>query len=151
MISVQAEAFDPGAEYRTLAARCADAGAIASFTGLVRPASDGEGVTELELEHHPGFTLKAIEGIATDAQARFELLGLVIIHRYGRLQPGEAIVFVAAAAPHRRSAFDAVEYLMDRLKTEAPFWKREHGPGGPRWIEARPSDHEDRARWERTE
>jgi molybdopterin synthase catalytic subunit len=151
MISVQAEAFDPGAEYRRLAESCPDAGAIASFTGLVRPASDGEGVTELELEHHPGFTRKAIEGIAEEGRARFDLLGLVVIHRYGRLRPGEAIVFVAAAAPHRRSAFEAVDYLMDRLKTEAPFWKREHGPGGARWIEARTSDHEDRARWERTE
>jgi molybdopterin synthase catalytic subunit len=148
MISVQAEPFDPGIEYARLAAACVDAGAIASFSGIVRPASDGSTVDALELEHHPGFTLKVIDGIAEDARERFDLLGLAIIHRYGRLQPGEPIVFVAAAAAHRRAAFDAVDYLMDRLKTEAPFWKREHGPGGARWIEARPMDHEDRARWE---
>jgi molybdopterin synthase catalytic subunit len=148
MISVQAEAFDPGVEHARLARACPQAGAIASFVGLVRPASAGDSVNLLELEHHPTFTLKVIEAIAADCRARFELLGLAIVHRYGSLEPGEPIVFVATAAPHRRAALDAVDYLMDRLKTEAPFWKREHGPGGARWIEARPEDHSDRARWE---
>jgi molybdopterin synthase catalytic subunit len=148
VISVQAEPFDAGAEYRRIAEAFPAAGAIASFTGIVRPASDGSGVDSLELEHHHGFTLKVVEQIAEAGKARFDLLGLAIIHRYGRLAPGEPIVFVAAAAAHRRAAFDAVDYLMDRLKMEAPFWKREHGPSGSRWIEARPSDHHDRARWQ---
>jgi molybdenum cofactor biosynthesis protein B len=148
MISVQADPVDAGAEYRRFADSCPTAGAIASFAGLVRPASDGADVAALELEHHPSFTLKVIEAIAEAARGRFALLGLVIIHRYGRLAPGEPIVFVAAAAEHRRAAFEAVDYLMDRLKTEAPFWKREIGPGGSRWIEARPVDYADRERWQ---
>lgn len=147
MISVQSEPFDPGAEYGRFAMACPQAGAIASFTGIVRPSSDGTEVTELELEHHPRFTRRTIDEIAEAARSRFGLSGLIIIHRYGRLLPGEPIVFVAATAPHRRAAFDAVDYLMDRLKTEAPFWKREHGRGGSRWIEARPTDHADRSRW----
>ena len=148
MISVQSEPFDAGAEQARLAAACPAAGAIAAFTGIVRPSSDGAEVRELELEHHPTFTRKVIDEIAEDARERFPLLGLAIVHRYGILQPGEAVVFVAAAAEHRRAALEAVDYLMDRLKTEAPFWKREHGPSGSRWIEARPSDHRDRSRWQ---
>jgi molybdopterin synthase catalytic subunit len=143
MIRVQAEPFDSAAELAAFAARVDGAGAIASFVGLVR----GENVSSLELDHYPALTEKVVGEIGGDARARFGLAGLVIVHRHGTLAPGEPIVFVAAAAAHRRAAFDAVDYMMDRLKTEAPFWKREHGPDGARWIEARAADLEDKARW----
>lgn len=149
MIAIQEGPFDPAAEQRRLAEACPEAGAIVSFTGLVRLRSDGAEVSSLELDHHPSFTENVVREIADEARARFPLLGVTIIHRYGRLLPGEPIVFAAAAAEHRRAAFEAVDYLMDRLKTEAPFWKREHGPDGSRWIEARPQDWTDRARWDR--
>ena len=148
MIAVQAEPFDAAALLADFSARAAGAGAIASFTGLVRGENDGAAVTGLELEHHPRLTERAIAGIGADAAARFALTDVAIVHRYGALAPGEAIVFVAAAAPHRRAAFDAVDYVMDRLKTEAPFWKREHREDGAHWLEARDSDHADRRRWE---
>jgi molybdopterin synthase catalytic subunit len=147
MIRVQAEPFDPGAELAAFIARTPGAGAVASFVGLVRAESDGRAVSGLELDHYAGLTGTAISGIADDARARFHLSDLVVIHRYGALMPSQPIVFVAAAAPHRRAAFEAVDYVMDRLKTEAPFWKREHGPDGARWIEARVTDVEDKARW----
>jgi molybdopterin synthase catalytic subunit len=145
MIRIDATPFDPAAELAAFIARVPAAGAIASFTGLVRSES-GE-VSGLELDHYPALTEKAVAAIGDQARSRFRLDGLVIVHRHGALAPGEPIVFVAAAAAHRRAAFDAVDYMMDRLKTEAPFWKREHGPDGPRWIEAREADLEDRARW----
>ncbi|CAA9514369.1 MAG: Molybdopterin synthase catalytic subunit MoaE [uncultured Sphingomonadaceae bacterium] len=148
MIRVQAEPFDPGVELAALAAEAAGAGGIASFVGLVRARSDDATVARLELIHYPGFTERTIAAIAEDARWRFPVRGVRIVHRHGPLAPGEPIVFVAAAAEHRRAAFDAVDYLMDRLKTEAPFWKREHGPVGERWIEARDADRADRARWE---
>ncbi|MEA3011118.1 MAG: molybdopterin synthase catalytic subunit [Sphingomonadales bacterium] len=147
MIRVEAQPFDPGAELAAFAARVAEVGAIVSFTGLVRGRSGGGEVSGLELDHYPAFTEKTIAGIGAEAEARFGLAGLIIVHRHGAMAPGEPIVFVAAAAEHRRAAFEAVDYMMDRLKTEAPFWKREQGPGGDRWIEARPADLEDRARW----
>jgi molybdopterin synthase catalytic subunit len=147
MIRVQAEPFDPGAELAAFTARLPDAGAIASFAGLVRSASDGKDVSALELEHYPALTEKVVAAIGQDARARFGLADILIVHRHGAMAPGEPIVFVAAAAAHRRAAFDAVDYAMDRLKTEAPFWKREHGPDGARWVEARDADVEDRARW----
>jgi molybdopterin synthase catalytic subunit len=145
MIRIEADAFDPAAELAAFIARVPGAGAVASFIGLVR--SESGSVSSLELDHYPALTEGAVAAIGEDARARFVLDGLVIVHRYGPLAPGEPIVFVAAAAAHRRAAFEAVDYMMDRLKTEAPFWKREHGPDGPRWIEARKADLEDRARW----
>jgi molybdopterin synthase catalytic subunit len=145
MIRVQAEPFDPAAELAAFTARVPGAGGIASFTGLVR--SDGGNVSRLELDHYPALTEQAVEAIGEDSRGRFDLIDLVIVHRHGALEPGEPIVFVAAAAGHRRAAFDAVDYMMDRLKTEAPFWKREHGGGGSRWVEARDTDVKDRARW----
>ncbi len=148
MIRVQQEPFDAAVELAALTARSPGAGAITSFVGVVRPMADGATVDQLELEHYGRFTVATVEAIGQDGQARFDLLGLTIIHRFGRLSPGEAIVFVAAAAEHRRAAFDAVDYLMDRLKTEAPFWKREHGPGGSRWIEPTASDQAARKRWD---
>jgi molybdopterin synthase catalytic subunit len=145
MIRIQAEPFDPAAELAAFIARAAGAGAIASFTGLVRSQSGR--VSGLELDHYPALTERAVAAIGDEARARFGLDGLLIVHRHGALAPGEPIVFVAAAAAHRRAAFEAVDYMMDRLKTEAPFWKREHGPDGPRWIEPREADVKDRARW----
>lgn len=148
MIAVQAEPFDAAALLADFSGRTAGAGAIASFTGLVRNENDGAAVSSLALEHHPSLTETVIAGIGADALARFELKDVAIVHRHGLLMPGEAIVFVAAAAAHRRAAFDAVDYVMDRLKTEAPFWKREQRSDGAHWLEARDSDHVDRRRWE---
>jgi len=148
MIRVQAEPFDPAAELAAFATCVPGAGAIASFTGLVRPASDGDAVSALDLDHYPALTDRVVTEIGEQARARFGLAGHIIVHRHGELAPGEPIVFVAAAAAHRRAAFDAVDYMMDRLKTEAPFWKRELGPEGSRWIEVRGTDLKDRARWE---
>lgn len=145
MIRIQSEAFDPASELALLVARAPASGAVVSFVGLVR-ASEGD-VAALELQHHPVLTAASVEAIASAGRDRFELDGLTVIHRFGRLSPGEPIVFVAAAAAHRRVAFDAVDYLMDRLKTEAVFWKREHGPGGSRWVEARDKDYDDHSRW----
>jgi molybdopterin synthase catalytic subunit len=147
MIRVQAEPFDAAALLADFSARAAGAGAIASFTGMVRNEHDGAAVSSLALEHHPSLTEKVIAGIGADAALRFELKDVAIVHRHGVLMPGEAIVFVAAAAAHRRPAFDAVDYVMDRLKTEAPFWKREQRSDGAHWLEARDSDHADRRRW----
>jgi len=148
MIRVQAEPFDAAALLAEVSARAVGAGAIASFTGLVRSENDGAAVSGLELDHHPRLTEQVIAGIGADAVARFALTEVAIVHRHAALVPGEAIVFVAAAAAHRRAAFDAVDYVMDRLKTEAPFWKREQRSDGAHWLEARDSDHDDRRRWE---
>ena len=147
MIAVQADPFDAAALLADFSARAGGAGAIATFTGLVRGENDGEAVSGLELDHHPRLTERAITGIGADAVARFALQDVAIVHRFGALMPGEAIVFVAAAAPHRAAAFDAVDYVMDRLKTEAPFWKRELRDDGAHWLDARASDHEARRRW----
>ena len=121
MIRIQQQPFDAAIELAALAMRSPGAGAIASFVGLVRPASRGAAVDRLELEQYGQFTFSTVEAIGADASARFDLLDLTIVHRVGPLAPGDPIVFVAAAATHRRFAFDAVDYLMDRLKTEAPF------------------------------
>ena len=126
--------------------RAADgSGAIVSFTGVVR--GDG-GVDELWLDHHPRLTEEAIGVLADATIKRFALDSLTIVHRIGSVAPGAPIVFVAAAAKHRRAAFDAVDHAMDRLKIDVPLWKRESSAGGAHWIEARPEDHHDRARWE---
>jgi molybdopterin synthase catalytic subunit len=147
MIAVQADPFDAAFLLADFSARAAGAGAIASFTGLVRGENDGSAVSSLALDHHPSLTEKAIAGIGRDVVARFALADIMIVHRHGVLMPGEAIVLVAAAAPHRRAAFDAVDYVMDRLKTDAPFWKREQREDGAHWLEARDSDRKARARW----
>jgi molybdopterin synthase catalytic subunit len=147
MIAIQAEPFDAALLLADFSARAAGAGAIASFTGLVRGENDGAAVSALELDHHPRLTGQALAGIGADAVRSFALSHVAIVHRHGVLMPGEAIVFVAAAAAHRRAAFEAVDYVMDRLKTEAPFWKREQRSDGAHWLEARSGDHEDRRRW----
>ena len=148
MIALQAEPFDPSVLLADLCARAAGAGAIASFTGMVRNETDGAPVLGLELDHHPRLAERALAGIGADAVRRFGLVDIVIVHRHGALAPGEAIVFVAAAAAHRRAAFDAVDYVMDRLKTDVPFWKRERRSDGAHWLEARDSDRADRRRWD---
>lgn len=138
--------FDPGALLTGFSAGRAETGAIATFTGLARAE---RGATQvLELEAYPGFTEAEIGRIADQARARFGLQDLAILHRVGRIGPGEPIVFVATAAGHRRAAFEACDFLMDYLKSRAPFWKKEHGPGGARWIEPTAQDHADRQRWE---
>ena len=148
MILVQNEPFDPAALLARFSAGRADAGAVVSFTGLVRASTAGKAVAALELDAYPGFTEPAIEALVQEARARFLVQDLMVVHRHGRILPGEAIVFVATAAEHRRAAFEAADFLMDRLKTEAPFWKKETGPGGDRWIEPRAPDYQDAARWQ---
>ena len=124
-------------------------GAVVSFTGHARGAAkDGARVDALVLESYRGVTLASMEAIAADAMARFDITRCLAIHRAGSIEPGEAIVFVATASAHRRAAFAAADYLMDRLKTEAVFWKREQGPEGARWIEPTDADHADAARWQ---
>lgn len=122
-------------------------GAVVSFIGLARDISTAGPVTGLYLDHYPGFTERSLERIAADAGARFAVSDIRVVHRCGAVAPGEPIVFVAVAAPHRRAAFEATDCLMDRLKTEAAFWKREDGPGGARWIEPTDKDRADCARW----
>lgn len=142
-VRVQAEDFDPAHELARLEAL--GGGAVASFTGLVR---DDDGLTAMTLEHYPGMTESALGDIARTASARWPLAGLVVIHRFGRLVPGERIVFVATAAKHRSAALDACAFLIDWLKTDAPFWKREERAGGVhRWVEARAADEDARDRW----
>ena len=147
MIRVQTEAFDAHAETAAFSKGRAEAGALASFVGSVRDSAHGDTVSALELEAYPGFTEKQIAKIEDEARARFDVIDTLVIHRYGRMAPGEAIVLVAALSKHRREALQAVDYLMDRLKTEAPFWKREVRPDGAEWIEPRGDDREAHARW----
>ncbi|MBF0664850.1 MAG: molybdenum cofactor biosynthesis protein MoaE [Brevundimonas sp.] len=138
---------DAAGELRAfLAGRTGD-GAVVSFVGLARDASVQGPVGALYLDHYPGFTERSLESIAAEAGGRFPVSDIRVMHRCGEVAPGETIVFVAVAAPHRRAAFEAADYLMDRLKTEAAFWKREDGPGGSRWIEPTEGDRADRARW----
>lgn len=137
--------FDPGALLSEFSKGRSETGAVATFTGIAR-AETGR-TTILELEAYPGFTEAEIGRIADKARERFALHGLAILHRVGRIAPGEPIVFVATAAGHRRAAFEACDFLMDYLKSRAPFWKKAHGPDGERWIEPTPQDHADRERW----
>jgi molybdopterin synthase catalytic subunit len=146
-VRVQSQDFDAGAEIARLAEAGTRAGAIASFVGIVRSEPDAP-ITAMVLEHYPGMTERQIATIAAQAETRFALTGCTIIHRFGRLAPGAQIVFVGAAAPHRRSALDGVTYLMDWLKTHAPFWKQEVlEDGTERWVEAKGADDAAAARW----
>ncbi|HEY9237952.1 MAG TPA: molybdenum cofactor biosynthesis protein MoaE, partial [Burkholderiaceae bacterium] len=122
-------------------------GAVASFIGTVRDRNDGQGVSAMELEHYPGMTERAIEAMIDEAFGRFEILGARVIHRVGLLQPQDQIMMVAVASAHRGQAFQACEFLMDYLKTQAPFWKKEQTPDGARWVDARSSDDAAVARW----
>ncbi len=146
-VRVQREDFEPGTEIARLQRE--DAGAIVSFVGVVRGESQGEKLVSMTLEHFPGMTERELERIAKEARSRWSLQGVSIVHRVGELNPGERIVLVVTAAAHRRAAFEAAEFLMDYLKTRAPFWKRELRASGEHWVEARGSDNEAAARWTR--
>jgi molybdopterin synthase catalytic subunit len=142
------ERFDPTAEYEIFQAGLMDEGAIVTFSGVARPKStSGSDVAGLFLEHHPRLTEVSLREIAEDAGRRFDVAAISVVHRCGKVAPGETIVFVATAALHRRAAFEAAEYAMDRLKTEAVFWKREDAVDGSNWIEPTITDRVDRARW----
>ncbi|KVW94709.1 molybdopterin synthase catalytic subunit MoaE [Thiobacillus denitrificans] len=146
-ILVQAEAFDLGAEVNAISQGHTDIGAIASFVGLARDSNEGSGVQAMTLEHYPGMTEKALAALVDEARSRWALLDVTVIHRVGRLLPGDSIVLVAVASSHRGEAFAACEYIMDALKTRAPFWKKEETPEGERWVDARVSDDAAAARW----
>jgi molybdopterin synthase catalytic subunit len=146
MIRLQSEPFEPGVLLTAFSANRDATGAVVSFTGVAR--GEAGAVTALELEAYPGFTDVEIGRIAEAARTRFGLHDLLIVHRIGKIAPGEAIVFVATAAAHRREAFEAADHLMDYLKSRAPFWKKEHGPGGARWVEPTERDQADAARWD---
>ncbi|MGE0585676.1 MAG: molybdenum cofactor biosynthesis protein MoaE [Flavobacteriaceae bacterium] len=148
-VSIQREPFDERTESARLTAGRADIGAVVAFTGICRD-EDGR-LSALELEHYPGMAGDEIARIARQTEERFALKGLTVIHRHGRLTPGEPIVLVVTAASHRRAALQAAEYLMDYLKTRAPFWKKEHLSDGTtgNWVDAAESDDRDAARWER--
>jgi len=147
MIKVQHEAFDVGAEYAALKARRTDVGGFALFVGSVRDLSAGANVKAMTLEHYPGMTEAALADIEAEARKRWPLQDVLLIHRYGRLLPGEDIVLVITASAHREAAFQACEFLMDWLKTKAPFWKLEEGTGGPHWVDAKESDDAAADRW----
>jgi molybdopterin synthase catalytic subunit len=138
--------LDPGALLAEFTLANPGCGAVVSFTGMVR--AEGGSVRALELDAYPGFTETAIGEQVREACARFALTGALVVHRIGRVEPGEAVVFTAAAALHRRAAFEAVDFLMDFLKSRAPFWKKSHESGGARWIEPSAQDYEDAARWD---
>lgn len=141
--------FDPAAELAAFARGREDVGGIASFTGLVRGEHGGERILAMTLEHYPGMTERQLARIEAEARARWPLLDVLVIHRVGRMLPGEPIVLVATASAHRAAALEACAFLIDWLKTKAPFWKLEETPAGARWVEARASDDEAAARWER--
>ncbi|MEI6722610.1 MAG: molybdopterin synthase catalytic subunit MoaE [Betaproteobacteria bacterium] len=146
-ISVQLEDFDAGREMAAVRAANPKVGAVASFVGVVRDVNDGSGVATLTLEHYPGMTEKALNGIVEQACGRWEVLDCTVIHRYGRLEPTDQIVLVVVASGHRGDAFAACEFIMDFLKTQAPFWKKEETPEGTRWVEAKASDDSAAERW----
>ncbi|WP_404416361.1 molybdopterin synthase catalytic subunit MoaE [Marinospirillum sp.] len=147
-IRVQRESFDTGKEVQLLADQRTDIGAVVSFTGYVRDFNEKPEVTALTLEHYPGMTEQALEQIAVEAEKRWELKGLRILHRIGRMEPGAPIVLVVTASAHRQDAFDACNFIMDFLKTRAPFWKKEHTTSGDYWVSSRTSDTQAAARWE---
>jgi molybdopterin synthase catalytic subunit len=147
-VRVQREDFDPGAELARLGAGDRSVGGIASFVGLVRDVAGGQAITAMTLEHYPGMTEKMLAAIEEEARQRWPLADVLVIHRFGRLEPGERIVLVAVGSAHRDAAFDACRFLIDWLKTKAPFWKAEATAEGERWVEARAADEEAAARWD---
>lgn len=146
-VKVQTEDFDVGAEIAAMTRSNHAVGAMASFVGYVRDANDGSGVAAMTLEHYPGMTESALEDIVTQAKTRWDILDALVIHRYGRLVPGDQIVLVVVTGAHRGEAFAACEFMMDFLKTRAPFWKKEETPEGERWVEARETDDAAAGRW----
>lgn len=147
-ISIQTDDFDAGAEIASLRAASAETGAIATFVGVVSDNNDGIHVTALQLEHYPGMTEKSIATIIEEAQQRWPLLGVRVIHRVGNLAVRDQIVFVGVSSRHRGAAFAACEFIMDFLKTRAPFWKKEATSNGSRWVDARASDDDAAQRWD---
>lgn len=145
-VRVQREPFDMGAELNAFAAALDGAGAVVSFSGLVRDLDEGD-LKQMEIEHYPGMTETALEGIRAEAMQRFNLSAAMILHRYGALKPSEPIMMVATAAPHRADAFQAAEFLMDYLKSRAPFWKKETSADGSAWVEAKEVDEAALKRW----
>jgi molybdopterin synthase catalytic subunit len=146
-VRVQQEDFDLGAEVARLRAGDPRIGAVVSFIGTVRDMNEGASVAELELEHYPEMTERSLQGIVEQARARWPLYGALVVHRVGPMQPMEQIVLVAVSSAHRGEAFAACEFIMDYLKTEAPFWKKEQTPEGARWVDARTSDDKAKAKW----
>ena len=146
-IRVQTEDFDAGAEIAALRRGDPKIGAVASFVGVVRDRNDGDAVATLTLEHYPGMTEKAIEAIVEEARSRWAIIDVTVVHRVGELKPLDQIVLVVVAGGHRGDAFAACEFIMDYLKTRAPFWKKEETPAGARWVEARASDDDAAERW----
>jgi molybdopterin synthase catalytic subunit len=150
LVRVQAEPFDPAAELAAFARGRTDVGGIATFLGLVRDEHGGERVAAMTLEHYPGMTERKLADIEAEARVRWpDLQDTLVIHRHGRMLPGEPIVLVATASAHRQAALDACAFLIDWLKTKAPFWKLEETGGDERWVEARASDDQAAAKWER--
>jgi molybdopterin synthase catalytic subunit len=146
-VRVQTEDFDAGAEIAALRRGDPKIGAVASFIGVVRDLNDGESVGKMTLEHYPGMTEKALEAIVSEARSRWDIIDVTVVHRVGELKPTDQIVLVVVAGGHRGEAFAACEFIMDYLKTRAPFWKKEETPGGERWVEARTSDDDAAERW----
>ena len=146
-ISIQPGDFDAGREMAAVRAGNPKVGAVASFIGVVRDVNDGAGVATMTLEHYPGMTEKALQKIVDEAKGRWEVLDCTVIHRVGKLAPTDQIVFVAVASSHRGDAFAACEFIMDYLKTRAPFWKKEETNDGARWVEAKGADDTAAERW----
>lgn len=146
-VRVQTEDFDLSTEIANLRRHTPKVGAVVTFVGTVRDLNEGEQVAEMELEHYPGMTEKALEEIIAQARARWELFDALVIHRVGPLKPLEQIVLVAVTSAHRGEAFDACEFIIDYLKTQAPFWKKEQTPSGARWVDARVTDDEALQKW----
>jgi molybdopterin synthase catalytic subunit len=147
-VHIQQQDFDAGAEITALRLARPDIGAVAAFVGQVRDLNEGADVSALTLEHYPGMTEKALEAIVSQAKARWNIYDALVIHRIGELKPLDQIVLVVTTGAHRGEAFAACEFIMDYLKTEAPFWKKEQTSSGERWVEARASDDQSRQRWE---
>jgi molybdopterin synthase catalytic subunit len=146
-VRVQSADFDVGAEIAALRKGDPRVGGVASFVGVVRDLNDGNSVSEMTLEHYPGMTEAALEKIVAEAKSRWDIYEALVIHRIGRLQPTDQIVLVVVTSAHRGEAFQACEFLMDYLKTKAPFWKKEQTAEGGRWVDARGSDDSAAARW----
>lgn len=147
-VAIQEEDFDIAALQSSLLGKSHGEGAIATFTGYVRQQNDQLDVQSLYLEHYPGMTQRSIEAIMREAAQRWPLLSLATVHRVGELHPGDQIVWVGVSSAHREAAFAATEFIMDYLKTRAPFWKKEGGADGERWVESRDSDHDRAKRWQ---
>ena len=147
-VRITSDDFDAGREIAALRGGDARVGAVASFIGTVRDVNEDAAVSKMTLEHYPGMTEKALEAIVAEARQRFDIFDALVIHRIGELRPTDQIVLVVVTSAHRGDAFDACRFLMDYLKTRAPFWKKESTPAGVRWVDARTSDDEAAAKWE---